>query len=93
MKDKMTKLEKLIKEKCDIPIVSVKLYKADKLAEELGVANNEIIAMVKFGISVYLSSSLLKGVDNNKISDIVAKQISDLYREKMKLAGIKVVEL
>jgi hypothetical protein len=88
----MTKLEKLIKEKCDVPIVSVKIYKADKLAEELGVAVNEIIATVKFCISTSATSELLKSADKEDLAGLIAKYIDETYKEKMELAGIKEAE-
>ena len=88
-KAKMKELEKLIKEKCDIPIVSVKAYDPGKLAHEMLGTGIEIVMEVKFGMGTSVSPELMKDVGIEETAELISNEMSERFKEKMELAGIK----
>lgn len=70
---RMKKFERLIKEKCDIPIVSVKAYKPTGLGRPV----IEIITEVKFSMGNSVSISLIEDMGVEKTAEIISDTIDE----------------
>ena len=82
---RMKKLEKLIKEKCDVPIVSIRAYKPERLS----YMNIEIITEFKFAMGNSVSPKLLEDMGIEETAKLISEIMSEEFKEKMKLANIK----